>query len=87
MDTTQIIIVVICSILTFLMVLLGIQVYYILQEFRKTIQKVNKMLDDGGRVTGTVGDSMVNMSGFISGIKAAISAIVSLRGKREEDHE
>jgi hypothetical protein len=84
MDTTQIVIVVICSILTFLMVLLGIQVYYILQEFRKTVQKINKMLDDGGRVTGTVGDSMVNLVSFINGLKSAITAIASFRNKRED---
>jgi hypothetical protein len=53
---------------------------------RHSIQKVNKMLDDAGKVTGTVGDSMVNMAGFINGLKAGLTAISSLRGKGEQ-HE
>lgn len=86
MDVTQLVIVIISSVLAVLLVFLGIQVFYILKEFRHSIQKVNKMLDDAGRVTGTVGDSVVNMSGFINGLKTGLTAISSFRGKGDH-HE
>jgi hypothetical protein len=83
MDTTQLVIVIISSALTALLIILGIQVFYILKEMRRSIQKVNKMLDDAGKITGTVGDGVVNISGFVNGLKAGISAISQLKGKGE----
>ena len=86
MDNTQIAIIIISSVLTVMLVFLGIQLFYILREIRRSIQKVNKMLDDAGKVSGSVSDGLVNMSGFINGLKAGIGAIASLKGKGE-DHE
>jgi hypothetical protein len=85
MEITQLVIIIVSLTLTALFVLLGIQIYHILQEIRISIQKVNKMLDDFGKVSGTVGDSVVNMAGFVKGIKAGLSAISSIRGKGESD--
>jgi hypothetical protein len=85
MEPTQLVIIVISCALAALLIVLGIQVYYILKEVRRSIQKVNKMLDDTGKVTGSVSDGLVNMSGFVNGLKAGISAIASL--KKGEPHE
>jgi hypothetical protein len=79
METTQLVIIIISTALTALLILLGIQVFYILKEIRRSIMKVNKMLDDAGKVSGSVSDGVVNMSGFINGLKAGISAISSLK--------
>lgn len=84
MDTTQFIIVIVVSVLTTLFVVLGIQVFYILKEIRISIQKVNRMLDDMGKVSGTVGNSVSNLGGFINGLKSGITAITSLRHNKEE---
>lgn len=85
MEPTQIVIIIISCVLTFLIVIIGIQVFYILKEMRRSIQKVNKMLDDTGKVTGSVSDGIVNMSGFVNGLKAGISAISSLKkGEKNE---
>lgn len=83
MDTIQLLIIVISLTLTALIVALGIQVFYILKETRHSVQKVNKMLDDMGKVSGTVGDGVVNIGGFVNGLKTGISAISSLRAKGE----
>ncbi len=85
MDPTALTIVVISFILTALLVFLGVQVWHILKEFRLSIQKVNKMLDDAGRVTETVGDTAEGMSGLVSGLKAGLSLISSFRRRREDD--
>ncbi len=85
METTQIVIIIITSALAALMIILGIQVFYILKELRITVQKINKMLDDMGRVSGTVGDGVTNMSGFINGLKAGISALVSLKKGKDDE--
>ncbi len=85
MEPTQLVIIIISITLAALFVILGIQVYHILREIRASIHKANKMIDDMGRVTGTVGDTVVNMGGFVSGLKSGLSAIATLRGKGDKD--
>lgn len=79
MDPVQFTIVAISFILTFLFVFLGVQVWHILKEMRIGLSKMNKMLDDMGKVTGTVGEGISSIGGFIGGIKSGLSLFTSLR--------
>ena len=85
MDTVQLVIVSISVALTILIIVLGVQVWFILKEMRMSVHKMNKMLDDFGKVTGTVGEGAQHLSGIASGIKAGMSAFSSLRKKGEKD--
>jgi Zn-dependent protease len=84
MDPTQLTIIIISFALAILLIVLGIQVWYILKEIRLSLKKVNKMLDDAGRVSGAVSEGVVGMSGFVNGLKTGISAVTSLIHKKEE---
>ena len=82
MDVTQLVIVFVSITLTVLLVTVGIQVFFILSEIRITVQKFNKMLDDMGKVS-SCSDSIVNMSGMLSGLKRTfISHFISKEGVR-----
>lgn len=85
MDPVQITIIVISFILTTLIVILSIQVWHILSEFRISMQKMNKMLDDGGKITGIVSESASGIAGFFGGIKAGMN-VLSLF-KKGDSHE
>ena len=85
MDPVQITIIVISFIITFLIIFLGIQVWYILKEMRSSLQKVNKMLDDAGKVSGTVSQGVSSMAGMLEGIKTGLSLFSSLRHRDKED--
>jgi hypothetical protein len=85
MDPTQVVIIAISIVLTSLFIALGVQVWFILKEFRISIQKVNKMLDDGGRVSGAVGDGFSNVSGLMTGIKTGLSLVTSMHKKGSND--
>lgn len=85
MDPVQLTIIIISFVLTILVVVLGIQVWFILKEMRMSIVKMNKMLDDAGKVSGTVSDGVASMSGFVNGIKAGLNVITSLTHKKNED--
>ena len=87
MDAVQITIIAISFILTLLIVALGVQVWYILKELKNSLTKMNKMLDDGGKVTGAVSDGVENVGGFISGIKTGMSIFSSIRKKGEGDEQ
>jgi hypothetical protein len=83
MDPTQLTIILISIALTILVIVLGIQVWFILKEVRSSIVKMNKMLDDAGKVSGAVSEGVIGMSGFVNGLKTGISAITSLIHKKE----
>ncbi len=85
MDPVQLVIIVISLSLTILIVVLGVQVFFILKEIRRSMQKMNKMLDDFGKVTGTVGEGAQHLLGIASGIKAGMSVFSSFRKKGEKD--
>lgn len=87
MDIVQLVIIVISLILTGLVVFIGIQVWLILKEMRISLQKMNKMLDDFTKVTGTIGETASGFSGIISGIKAGMSIFSGLKRKGEEEDE
>ncbi len=87
MDPVQITIIIISFILTTLIVILSIQVFHIMKEFRISIQKVNKMLDDGGKVTGIVSDSATGLAGFFGGIKAGMNILSMFKKEREHERE
>lgn len=83
MDPIQLTIIVVTITLTILMVVLGIQVFFILKEIRLSVHKANKMLDDAGKVTETVSGGVASMGGFINGVRSGIAMITSLKGKGE----
>lgn len=83
MDTTQILLIVVVTVLTILLTIIGIQVVFILKELRKTVEKMNKMLGDAGSVTGGISRSVTGMSGMFEGLKAGLS-LVSHFGKKKD---
>lgn len=81
-------------ILTFLLLILGVQIYYILKEFRETVIKANKVLDDTGIITESVSEPVVMFSTFLTGIKTGSffvnllkKAIASYKEKGEKNGE
>lgn len=84
MDPTQLTIIIISLALAVLLIILGIQVWYILREIKISLQKVNTMLDDAKKVSGTVSEGIVGMSGFVNGLKTGMGAITSLLKKKDD---
>src|SRR3989344_563602 len=69
MEPTQILLAVIVTILTGLLVFVGVQVFLILREMQKTLQKLNKILDDAGIVTDSVVKPIIGVANFVEGMK------------------
>lgn len=84
MDTAQILLTVVIVVLTVLLVALGVQVFLILRELRKTIFKANKVLDDTGSITESISGPVANLSNLASGIKIGSVIAQFLSGKRKK---
>lgn len=69
MDIAQVALFVVIIVLAILLLVLGIQVFFILREFRKTVSKTNKVLDDTEVITHSVSAPLSSLSGIVTGIK------------------
>ena len=87
MDTTQILLIVVIVLLSVLFIGLGIQVYFILREFQKTITKANRVLDDTEVITHSVSGPLSNLSMLASGVKAGAFIASLLQGKKKKGRE
>lgn len=85
MDPVQVVMIFISLTITTLIVVLGVQVFYILKEMRSALTKLNEMLDDGTKVSGVVSNTVEGMSGLLGGVKAGLSLFSKLRRRRDDD--
>jgi uncharacterized membrane protein YqiK len=69
MDTAQLLLIVVVVILTGLLLILGIQVFLILKEFRRTLIKANKLLDDIESLTESIANPISQFSAFTASFK------------------
>ncbi len=88
-DPAQTALFLVIIVLTILLLVLGIQIFFILRELRKTVDKANKVLDDTGVITESVSTPIANLSTLATGIKtgAAIARILNknkLSGRDEK---
>jgi hypothetical protein len=74
-DYTQILLFAVIIILTFLLLFIGIKIYFILDEVLKAMIKANRMLDYTEELTGDIGKSVKNLSGFGEGLKTAFKIV------------
>jgi hypothetical protein len=91
-DITQVVLLLVLSILTILLVVLGIQVYFILKEFRKTVIKANRVLDDTEQITKNVSAPLASLSSLsttlqASSVFAVIKFVRGILAKEKEDDE
>lgn len=86
-DITQILLVMVVTVLATVLTIVGIQIIHILKEFRKTVEKTNKILDDTGTVTESIAKPMSSMSGLIMGIKSGLEIFDVLKRRREGSRE
>lgn len=75
MDSAQIILIIVIILLTIVLAVLGIQVFFILREFRKTVSKANKVLDNTSVITQSVSAPISSLSGIATGIKTGAAFI------------
>ena len=89
-EPAQILLIIVVSTLTVLLTIIGIQVFFILQEFRRTIQKMNKILDDASLISESVAKPISKISGSLvglSGVTGVLSLLASLKNKKNKKQE
>jgi uncharacterized protein YoxC len=83
-DPAQTALFLIIIILTILLVVLGFQVFFVLKELRKTLDKLNKVLDDAGTITESVSKPISSLSSLTEGLKLGAKIARIVNGKKGE---
>ena len=78
MDLIQILLTIVIIVLTILLAIIGAAVYQILREFKKSIEKINLILDDTSRITAAVAQPVEDASQFIHGLRGGINFLASI---------
>jgi uncharacterized protein YoxC len=74
----QTILVFILALLTLNLVAVGIYVMVILKEFRETIKKANKVLDNVGDVTDAVSHPVSSIANIVNGVVQSVTAVKAI---------
>ena len=86
-EPTQILLFAVISVLTVMMVFIGWPIFQILFEIRKMLIKFNTMVEGAVSMTGNLGKSFENISGFSEGMKAVFSIFRLFRKKENKDED
>lgn len=78
LDPTQTLLVAVITTLTILLTIIGIQVVQILKEVKKTLEKVNGMLDKSDHLLTSIAEPLEEMSDFFSGLKKGAGVLTLL---------
>lgn len=82
-DAAQGVLLFVVVVLTILLVVLGVQIFLILKDVRKTIKKANNVLDDTQVITESVAGPVASISNFTAGIKLGGTILKALKGKKK----
>jgi len=88
MDPAQTALFLVIIVLTILLIVLGIQVFFILKELRHTIVKTNKVLDEAGQITESVSAPLSSISALTMGLKtgASLAGLFKKEHKKGKEH-
>ncbi|MEX2013248.1 MAG: hypothetical protein WD967_02490 [Candidatus Levyibacteriota bacterium] len=88
MDPAQTALFLVVIVLTILLIVLGIQVFFILKELRHTIVKTNKVLDEAGQITESVSAPLSSISALTMGLKtgASLAGLFKKEHKKGKEH-
>jgi hypothetical protein len=86
-DPVQAVLLMVIILLSILLLVLGIQVFFILRELKRTVARATKVLENTESITESVSEPMSFLSGLILSTKSlsAISKILKRKGKDNND--
>src|SRR5438105_3793656 len=94
MDSVQVVLLLVIVALTSLLIVLGVQVFFILRDIRKTIAKTNRVLDSADSIAENISGPLSTLSTLALGIKASSLLTIAKmikgllgRNKEEKKHD
>lgn len=86
-DNTQLLLIAVVTVLTVLLAIIGVQVFFILREVRESIRKFNKIIDDAGTISESIARPVASLSDSITGVSGIAGLLGWLKKRREKSTE
>ena len=84
----QIVLLIILSLLTINLVVVGIYVIMVLKEFRVTIKKMNSVLDDAPEITDSIAGPITAISSIATGLTQGLKVLTAFKFlKKDKDSD
>lgn len=87
MDLTQVILVSAVFVLTIIISLVGIEVFFVFREMRRSFKKTNKVLEDVELVSGVVSKQVNNVSNVLDVVRVSADLMKKFLGSDGEKVE
>ncbi|MEN9327202.1 MAG: hypothetical protein RI947_10 [Candidatus Parcubacteria bacterium] len=84
MDTTQLLLTIILSLTTFLLIVVGVQLIFVLRELRKTIIAVRRIIGSFESLGVGLDNGFHEVVGFLNGFKTIFKLIETVSGRKNE---
>lgn len=81
MDAAQTLLIIVVAILAFILLIVGVQVFFILREFKRTVSKINKVLDDTGTITESIATPVSSLSHLLTSFKTGMTLLKLFQSK------
>lgn len=82
MDTTQLLLSVVLTVTTVLLIVVGIQLIFVIREFRRTLRKVNEIIEGFEKIGTSFEHSFSELTGFVAGVKTLFKIVDVLHAKK-----
>lgn len=88
-DPLVIVLVIVCTVLTVLLVVIGVQVFIVLQEFKKTLAKANSILDVLHATAVHTLVPLTSLRGIAQGVRGGLHIVEAFTQylKRHEENQ
>jgi hypothetical protein len=74
-DSLQILLTATIALLTLMLTIIGVQVFQILRELKKSIEKLNGILDDAHKITSSIARQVEEASGLLTNLKQSVNVL------------
>lgn len=86
-DAVQLVLLIVITVLTVLLVVLGVQVFFILKEFRVTLRKTNQVLDNTESITANIQQPLNFVNSFFNGTQTLSQIAKFLTSRKREPRD
>jgi len=84
MDTTQIVLLSVIIVLSIFLVVLGVQLFFVLKDLRKSLSRMNRLFDDADQLVSEVKKPIAKASNLFMAFSTGASIVNILKkGKRK----
>lgn len=85
-DTVQVVLLIVIILLTALLIAVGVQVFFILKDLRKTVKRANRILENTETITTNVSEPISFLTGLLFSTKSLdiIKKILGHKKKKDE---